>query len=123
MGFEVYKPRGERAEKAPMVSFSKSSIVLNNVAREKLGAQHVELAYDQETNMVRIRAVEEGGMQIKKTKVFGKGFFKHFNINPRGKFEARYDDDERALYVQLNNNGTAIALEAGYEPDFSGRSD
>ncbi|HHW42869.1 MAG: hypothetical protein IMW93_06600 [Thermoanaerobacteraceae bacterium] len=102
MAFEVYKPRGERAEKAPMVSFSKSSIVLNNVAREKLGVQHVELAYDRDSNMVRIRGVDEGGMQIKKTKVFGKGFFKHFNITPRGKYEARFDDEERALYVKLN---------------------
>lgn len=102
MAFEVYKPRGERAEKAPMVSFSKSSIVLNNVAREKLGVQHVELAYDRDLNTVRIRGVDEGGMQIKKTKVFGKGFFKHFNISPRGKYEARFDDEERALYVKLN---------------------
>ncbi|NHM28511.1 hypothetical protein G7K71_16345 [Desulfofundulus sp. TPOSR] len=105
MPFEVYKPRGERAEKAPMVSFSKSSIVLNNVAREKLGAQHVELAYDRDARVIRIRAVEEGGMQIKKTKVFGKGFFKHFNISPRGKYEARFDENERALYVQLDATG------------------
>lgn len=101
MPFEVYKPRGERAEKAPIVGFSKSSIVLNNVAREKLNAKNVELAYDPDTNTVRIRAIEEGGMQIKKTKVFGKGFFKHFNINPRGKFEARFDPEEKALFVKL----------------------
>jgi len=104
MPFEIYKPRGERAEKAPMVSFSKSSIVLNNVAREKLRAQHVELAYDRDENLVRIRAVEEGGMQIKKTKVFGKGFFKHFAINPRGKYEAKFDEAEQALYVKLNSD-------------------
>lgn len=30
MAFEVYKPRGERTEKAPVVSFSKSSIVVTS---------------------------------------------------------------------------------------------
>lgn len=102
MAFEVYRPRGERVEKAPFVSFSKSSIVLNNVSREKLNTQHVELAYDNDTKTVRIRAVNEGGMQIKKTKVFGKGFFKHFGISPRGKCEARYDEKEKALYVDIS---------------------
>lgn len=103
LAFEVYKPRGEKTEKAPVVSFSKSSIVLNNVAREKLNSQNVELAYDDETKMVRIRAVENGGMQIKKTKVFGKGFFKHFGINPQGKCEASFNEQERALYVNIGN--------------------
>ncbi|MGB9846401.1 MAG: hypothetical protein ACPLRH_02735 [Desulfotomaculales bacterium] len=102
MAFEVYKPRGERVEKAPIVSFSKSSIVLNNICREKLNTRHVELAFDKDTKTVRIRAVEEGGMQIKKTKVFGKGFFKRFGINPRGKCVARYDEKERALFVDVS---------------------
>ncbi|MEW5898917.1 MAG: hypothetical protein AB1652_07070 [Bacillota bacterium] len=103
MAFEVYKPRGEKAEKAPVVSFSKSSIVLNNISREKLNSSNVELAYDDETKTVRIRAVDGGGMQIKKTKVFGRGFYKHFGINPRGKCEARFDEQERALYVDISN--------------------
>jgi len=103
MTFEVYKPRLEKAEKAPIISFSKSSIVLNNVAREKLNSQHVELAYDGDEKTVRIRAVDDGGMQIKKTKVFGKGFFKHFNINPRGKCESRFDENERAFYVHIES--------------------
>lgn len=104
MAFEVYRPRGEKPEKAPQVSFSKNSIVLNNVAREKLGSNNVELAYDRETNTIRIRALPEGGMQIKKTKVFGKGFYNHFKIYPRGKFEAIFDEKERALYVKLPSN-------------------
>ena len=103
MVFEIYKPRGEKTEKVPTVSFSKSSIVLNSIAREKLNSQQVELSYDNETKMVRIRAIENGGMQIKKTKVFGKGFFKYFGINPLGKCEARYDEQERALYININN--------------------
>ncbi|KJS17763.1 MAG: hypothetical protein VR69_03195 [Peptococcaceae bacterium BRH_c4b] len=102
MAFEVYKPRGEKQEKQPVVSLSKTSIVLNNVAREKLSTDRIELAYDPETDTIRIKAAENGsGMEVKKTKVFGKGFYNQFNIKKKGKFEARYDKEENALYVQL----------------------
>jgi len=100
MAFEVYRPRGERTDKPPVVSLSKTSIVLNNVAREKLASDRIELAYDKETNTIRIRAAENG-MQIKKTKLFGKGFFNQFGITKRGKFTAKFNPDERALYVEL----------------------
>lgn len=102
MAFEIYKPRGERQEKAPIISLSKTSIVLNNVAREKLGTSRIELAFDRETNTIRIRGVKEGGMEIKKTKVFGKGFFNQFSINKKGKFEARYEPSENCLYARIS---------------------
>ena len=102
MNFEVYKPRGERIEKVPIISLSKSSIVLNNVARQKLGKNKIELAFDKDTRMIRIKAVDEGGLEMRKTKVFGKGFFNYFGINKKGKFEASYDPDENALYAQIN---------------------
>lgn len=102
MAFEVYRPRGEKQEKAPIVSLSKTSIVLNNVAREKLGTNRIELAYDRDSQTIRIRAVEDGGMEVRKTKVFGKGFFNQFRITKKGKFEARYDPGERALYVPIS---------------------
>jgi hypothetical protein len=101
MAFEIYKPRGERQEKAPIISLSKTSIVLNNVAREKLGTNRIELAYDRNTETIRIRGVKDGGMEIKKTKVFGKGFFNQFGINKKGKFEAKYDGSENSLYAKL----------------------
>lgn len=99
MSFEVYKPRGERQEKAPIISLSKTSIVFNNVAREKLGTNRIELAYDRDSRTIRVKAVQEGGMEIKKTKVFGKGFFNQFDITQKGKFDARYDSSENALYA------------------------
>ncbi|MCL6612469.1 MAG: hypothetical protein K6T66_13085 [Peptococcaceae bacterium] len=102
MAFEVYKPRGERMEKAPVISLSKSSIVLNNVARQKLGKNKIELAFDRDTKTIRIRAVEEGGLEMRKTKVFGKGFFNYFGINKKGKFEAKYDPGENALYARIH---------------------
>lgn len=101
MAFEIYKPRGERQEKAPIVSLSKTSIVLNNVAREKLGTSRIELAYDRDSRTIRIRGVDDGGMEIKKTKVFGKGFFNQFGINKKGKFEAKYDAPENSLYAKI----------------------
>lgn len=102
MAFEVYKPRGERQEKVPIISLSKSSIVLNNVARQKLGRNKIELAFDRATKTIRIRAVDEGGLEMRKTKVFGKGFFNYFNIDKKGKFVARYEPNENALYAKIH---------------------
>lgn len=62
---------------------------------------YLELAYDKTSKTTRIRGVEEGGMEVRKTKVFGKGFFNQFSINKKGKFEAKYDPAEYALYVKL----------------------
>lgn len=105
MPFETYTPRGGKKEKlkSPIVSFSKNSIVLNNVAREKLNTDKVNLAYDREERVIRIGASSgnDGGLQIKKTKIFGKGFYSYFNINPKGKYEAEYDEKENCLYVRL----------------------
>lgn len=100
MAFEVYKPRGEKAGKAPLVSLSKSSIVLNKISREKLNADSIELAFDNDTNTIRIKASPDG-QTLKKTKVFAKGFFNHFGINKKGKFQANYDENENALFVEL----------------------
>jgi len=102
MTFEIYKPRGERMEKVPIISLSKSSIVLNNVARQKLGRSKIELAFDRDSRTLRIKAADEGGLEMRKTKVFGKGFFNHFNIDRKGKFEADYDPEENALYAKIH---------------------
>lgn len=105
MAFEVYKPRGERIPKLPLVTISKNSIVLNKHAREKLNAEKVELAYDRETNTIRIKASDDG-QNIKKTKVFSRGFFNYFKIAAKGKYQAIYDEKERALFVNLNESLT-----------------
>jgi hypothetical protein len=107
MAFEIYKPRGERIPKLPLVTISKNSIVLNKHAREKLNVERVELAYDRETNTIRIKATEEG-QNIKKTKVFSRGFFNHFNIMAKGKYHAKYDETENSLYVNLNEDQVQV---------------
>ncbi|MDH7578815.1 MAG: hypothetical protein QHH75_13605 [Bacillota bacterium] len=104
MAFEVYQPRGERKSKLPIVSLSKNSLVMNKQAREQLKAEDsIELAYDRDANVIRIRASEDG-LAIKKTKVFAKGFYNYFGITKTGKFVARYDENENALYVDLKQN-------------------
>ncbi|TEB16490.1 hypothetical protein Psfp_01321 [Pelotomaculum sp. FP] len=100
MAFEVYKPRGEKVNKIPLVSLSKNSIVLNKTSREKLNATSIELAFDKDTNTLRIKESADG-QTLKKTKVFAKGFFNYFGINKKGKFPANYDETENALFVEL----------------------
>ena len=94
MAFEVYTPRrkGKRQGKVrkPAIRLSKSSLVLNKQARGIVGADTVELAFDPETNMIRV--APDGSMQIKKTKVFAKGFCKHFGITATGKFDVEVVD-------------------------------
>ncbi|HUW65146.1 MAG TPA: hypothetical protein VMW83_10720 [Spirochaetia bacterium] len=104
LAFEVYVPRrSERKARArlPVVKLSKNSIVLNKIAREKLSSNSIQLAYDQDTRTIRIKPVESGGILIKKTKIFGKGFFKQFGIEFKGAFPASYDEQENALYVPV----------------------
>lgn len=102
MAFEIYKPRGERAGKLALVFLSKNSLVMNKQAREKInGAENIELAFDSDTKTIRIKPSKEG-QTVRKTKVFAKGFFNHFDINKTGKFIAKYDENEDALYVNLN---------------------
>ncbi|MCL5289830.1 MAG: hypothetical protein ACYC0Q_10030 [Eubacteriales bacterium] len=104
MAFEIYKPRGVKMSKLPLVTLSKSSIVLNKHAREKLATEKVELAFDRDTGMLRIRASENGQI-IKKTKIFSRGFFNHFDISKKGKFAAKFDEKEKALFVVLEETG------------------
>lgn len=102
MAFEVYKPRGEKKEKAPLISISKNSLVMNNKAREKLNNPvTIELAFDKERNIIRIKP-SSNGLTVKKTKVFAKGFYNHFGINKKGKFVAIYDENENALFADID---------------------
>ncbi len=107
MAFEVYHARiGRDASKKKLaVSLSKNSIVLNKIAREKLNyPEHVELAYDNDNNIIRIRPTDNdnGGLSVKKTKLSARRFYNYFHINVgKGKYSADFIPDENALYVSL----------------------
>ena len=91
MAFEVYHPRRrETNAPKPVVRLSKLSLVLNKVAREKLNnPEHLELAFDSETGSIRIKpADKDGGLAVRKTKVFAKGFFESFKIKASGNYFA-----------------------------------
>ena len=94
MAFEVYAPRKNRTRKArvrkPAIRLSKMSLVLNKQAREIVNSDTVELAFDPETRMIRV--APGGDIQVKKTKIFAKGFCKHFGITATGKFDAEMVD-------------------------------
>jgi hypothetical protein len=102
--FEVYVPRTRAANKKkdiPEVKISKQSIVLNKNARALMQADKLELAYDSDDNTIRIKKADGSGINLKKTKLFAKGFLDHFGISEKGKFPAEYRDDEQAFYAKV----------------------
>jgi len=101
--FEIYVPRSREAKKKdmPEIKISKQSIVMNKKARNLIQADRLELAYDTDGKTLRIKRAEEEGINMKKTKVYAKGFLEHFNIQEKGRFLAAYKEDEEALYVKV----------------------
>jgi len=105
LAFEVYIPRkgahrqpGRVARRKPGIRISNSSIVFNKPARAFLG-DRVELAFDQEDRVIRIKN-DPAGLLIKKTKIFGKGFFKAFGVTERGYFPVVIEEDG-TMYARL----------------------
>jgi hypothetical protein len=104
MPFEVYRPRASKKEgPKPVVRLSKSSLVLNKVAREKLNMpEYLELAYEKKTRTIRIKPADKSsGIALKKTKVFAKGFFNNFKIKSTGTYDAQYEPEKNEIYVKL----------------------
>ncbi len=101
--FEVYVPRtrGARKEAVPEIKISKQSIVLNKQARNLIQTDSIELAYDKGNKTIRVRKASESGLNMKKTKVFARGFLEHFDIREKGKFKADFKEEENALIVKL----------------------
>jgi hypothetical protein len=104
MPFEIYRPRA-KAKNSPksIVRLSKTTIVLNKVAREQLNTpEYVELAFDKDTNTIRIKpSIIAVGSALKKTKVLAPGFFGQFEISAAGTYFAEHNQDENALFVNL----------------------
>ena len=98
MSFEVYKPR---FEKESTVAVSKNHLTLNKQLAVKLDTSLVELAYDPDTKTIRIKpSNNENGLILNKNKIGAKGFFKHFNIDLKGKYCAVFDEKEKSVYVR-----------------------
>jgi len=99
VAFQVYKPK---SEKESTVFISKNHLTLNKKLASQLNSSHVELAYDPVTKTIRIRpSSNENGLIINKNKIGAKGFFKHFNIQNKGKYNTSFDENEKAIYIRL----------------------
>jgi phosphoribosylamine-glycine ligase len=112
MAFEIYHAR--QRETAPkevkkIVAISKQSIVLNKPVRQLLNlngeqAQFIELGWDKKTKQIRLRVVGEGegGVRLKKSKLYAKGFLSKFGIKAQGKFENLvFNPDDNSVIVNL----------------------
>ena len=100
MAFEVYIPRKSGDN---LVSITKHHIRIGNRLMNMLDADHVQVAYDKDTNKLRIQGVNEGGLKIGKNKVGARGIFNYFGIEGlKGSFFAEFADKEKAVYVDLN---------------------
>jgi len=99
MAFEVYKPF---LEKETTIAISKNHLTLNKKLLDKLNTKYVELAYDRNTKTIRIKpSPNENGLVLNKNKIGAKGFFKHFNLAQKGKYNAVFDDNEKTLYINI----------------------
>ncbi len=98
MSFEVYKPR---FEKEATVAISKNHLTLNKKLVDRFDTEYVELAFDKDTKTIRIKASNgENGLILNKNKIGARGFFKHFNIQQKGKYNAVFDENEKAIFVR-----------------------
>ncbi|MDI6906171.1 MAG: hypothetical protein QMC81_01610 [Thermoanaerobacterales bacterium] len=106
MAFIVFHPEQELKlirRRQPIVTLSRGAIKLNKMALDKLNSDTVEVAYDPELQLIRLRAAKKG-FPIEKKKISGRAFFKHFNIDVLGKFPARYDEKGQCLLVDIGTN-------------------
>ncbi|AGL03358.1 hypothetical protein [Desulfoscipio gibsoniae] len=100
MAFEVYKPRSSREN---VVAFTKHHIRLGVKLAAKLSSNRVEVAYDRDTQELRIKAVNEGGLLLNKNKIGARGIFKFFDLEgKKGNYEARFDPQEEAIFVDMS---------------------
>ncbi|MDA8334246.1 MAG: hypothetical protein M0Z41_04495 [Peptococcaceae bacterium] len=106
MAFETYLPaRGSgrdtgvsRPKRVPAIRLSKNSLVINKWAREFFRAANIELAYDRETNTIRIGP--GGTMRLNNSKVYAKGFYKAFGISSVGLFPVEVENGH--LFARLS---------------------
>lgn len=100
MAFEVYRPRSSSEN---LVSITKHHIRLGNKMAAKLHGDQVEVAYDKDTNKLRIRDTNEDGLKVTNNKIGARGILNYFDISvTKGNFVAEYNPEDNAVYVDLN---------------------
>jgi len=100
VSFEVYRPRSSSEN---LVSITKHHIRLGHKMAEQLNGDKVEVAYDKETNKLRIRNAEEDGLKMTNNKIGARGILNYFDISiVKGNFAAEFNPEDNAVYVDLN---------------------
>lgn len=88
--------------KPPQVSISDKFLHLDKYAIELLATERAEISFNPEKLVLKIQAVDQGGYKLAKdNRIFCEALVKKYSIPNRGRFEAQYKPEERALYVQL----------------------
>ncbi|KJS12248.1 MAG: hypothetical protein VR67_09975 [Peptococcaceae bacterium BRH_c8a] len=99
MTFEVYVPRSNDAN---VVTITKHHIRIGNKLLGKIKGDRVEIAYDRDSNKLRIRGLDEGGLILSGNKIGATGVFKYFELDERGNFQAEFNDKDNSIHVDLN---------------------
>lgn len=99
MTFKIYKPHF--LGNTNSASLNKSQITISpDLVDYITDTKFVELAYDDENEVIRIKPVEHG-IKIYNGKMGAIGFFRNFRIKTGGQFNARYDSDDKCIYIML----------------------
>lgn len=99
MTFKVYKPHF--LGNTNSASLNKSQIVISpDLVDCIVDTKFVELAYDDETDTIRITPAEHG-IKIYNGKIGAIGFFRNFRIKTIGQFDAKYSYEDKCIYIML----------------------
>ncbi|MCF8011791.1 MAG: hypothetical protein K9L17_12170 [Clostridiales bacterium] len=83
---------------------TKTHLILSPDLVDKISSYNIQVAYDPDTENLRLKPVESGGLKISGGKLQSKGFCNYFLIKKKGLFDAKWDDDEKAIYVLLKSS-------------------
>jgi len=102
IGFEWEVDIGykRRYEKRHFVRLEKYRMFISS---SLISTNKIELTYNEEINAIRIKSIGENekGLIVKDRRIQVGKFYKRFNINSKGEFEAVWDDNEQAWTIKL----------------------
>lgn len=98
MAWQVFKPR---STPEMYVALSKHHFTMSPKAASMLNAGKVLLYYDDETKRIKIAKAKDEGFTVTKNKILANRFRTHFGIEAKGKYPCEYDEDEKALIIDL----------------------
>lgn len=101
MAFVEYNPAKGNLRPGS-AKLTKTHLILSDDMQQKLNSTHVKLAYDPDTQFIRLQPSEDSGLKMVDGKIQSKGFTKFFNINKRGVFDAQWKEEEKAVYIKLS---------------------